>query len=449
MLTRLRVQGFKNLLDIDVQFGPFTCIAGRNAVGKSNLFDAIQFLHALSQSSILDATRLIRKADGRSPDLRSLFTSFGSYRSPVMRFTADLLIRRDAQDDFGVTARAAVSSLRYRVAFRLGEEDGRERLELIEETLSPMSREEALGNLTFAAGQEFRDSAVRGRRTRDFISTIPSSSGPAEIRVHREAHTGRSLPAARAHRTVVNGMASIDFPTILAVNHEMQSWQTLLLEPSALRSPSPYSDSGKIDTRGGGLPAAIERLRRTESSAGQTFSTLANALSELIDDVRELRVRDDESTQTYALEIRGRDGIFHPAVSLSDGTLRYLVLATLAMTPEDQGVICLEEPENGIHPERIPAMVQLLKDIAVDPSYAVSPENPLRQVIVNTHSPVVVGNLLPAEVLFLDEIHLVRGGAEGRVATVLVPSGTWRSRLEGEASQDDAWLEALEPKTCA
>jgi hypothetical protein len=73
----------------------------------------------------------------------------------------------------------------------------------------------------------------------------------------------------------------------------------------------------------------------------------------------------------------------------------------------------------------------------------------LRQVIVNTHSPVLVGNLLPAEVLFLDEIHLVRGGAEGRVATVLVPSGTWRSRLEGEASQDDPWLEALEPKTCA
>ena len=43
MLTRLKVNGFKNLVDVDVYFGPFTCVAGANAVGKSNLFDAIHF----------------------------------------------------------------------------------------------------------------------------------------------------------------------------------------------------------------------------------------------------------------------------------------------------------------------------------------------------------------------------------------------------------------------
>lgn len=38
MLTRLKVNGFKNLVDVDVRFGPFTCVAGANGVGKSNLF---------------------------------------------------------------------------------------------------------------------------------------------------------------------------------------------------------------------------------------------------------------------------------------------------------------------------------------------------------------------------------------------------------------------------
>lgn len=48
MLTRLKVSGFKNLVEVDVRMGPFTCIAGVNGVGKSNIFDAIQFLSLLT-----------------------------------------------------------------------------------------------------------------------------------------------------------------------------------------------------------------------------------------------------------------------------------------------------------------------------------------------------------------------------------------------------------------
>ena len=50
MLTRLKVSGFKNLVGVDVRFGPFTCIAGANGIGKSNLFDAIAFLGALASA---------------------------------------------------------------------------------------------------------------------------------------------------------------------------------------------------------------------------------------------------------------------------------------------------------------------------------------------------------------------------------------------------------------
>ncbi|MEN9520623.1 MAG: recombination protein [Cyanobacteriota bacterium] len=53
MLTRLKVTGFKNLVDVDVRFGAFTCIAGANGVGKSNLFDAIRFLSALADMPLL------------------------------------------------------------------------------------------------------------------------------------------------------------------------------------------------------------------------------------------------------------------------------------------------------------------------------------------------------------------------------------------------------------
>ena len=434
MLTRLRVQGFKNLLDVDLRFGPFTCIAGRNAVGKSNLFDAVRFLHLLTRYPILEAVKLLREAKGRAPEPRSLFTAFGGFRAPEMRFTADLLIARDVEDDFGVTAQASISTLRYSIVFRLAEEEGAERLELAGESLRPVTQEDARRDLGFTARKAFKDSTIQGRRPQDFISTTPGPGGP-EIRVHQEGHGGRNALAPKSTRTVINGLASSDFPTILAVHREMQSWQTLLLEPSAMRAPSFYSDPRFIDPRGGNLPAAIERLRRGEKIEGQVYATLANKLAELIEDVRKVRVRDDERTESYTLEVRERDGVFHPASSLSDGTLRFLVLSALAIDPETRGVICLEEPENGIHPERIPAMIRLLKDIAVDPSYAVDAENPLRQVIVNTHSPVVVGSVHPNDLVYLDEHQIAQDGTMGKVASLRVPPGTWRAPMQEGALQ--------------
>ncbi len=73
MLTRLKVNGFKNLMDVDVRFGPFTCVAGVNGVGKSNLFDAIRFLSMLANETLIEAALSVRAEGGSASDLRSLF----------------------------------------------------------------------------------------------------------------------------------------------------------------------------------------------------------------------------------------------------------------------------------------------------------------------------------------------------------------------------------------
>ena len=55
-----------------------------------------------------------------------------------------------------------------------------------------------------------------------------------------------------------------------------------------------------------------------------------------------------------------------------------------------RGLLCFEEPENGIHPQRIKTMIQLLEDMTID----VLDDHPiLRQVIVNTHSPNFITHL--------------------------------------------------------
>ena len=77
MLTRLKVSGFKNLVDVDVRFGPFTCVVGPNGVGKSNLFDVIRFLSALANQTLMSAAASVRDQDSRTADVRSLFHRAG------------------------------------------------------------------------------------------------------------------------------------------------------------------------------------------------------------------------------------------------------------------------------------------------------------------------------------------------------------------------------------
>ncbi len=118
----------------------------------------------------------------------------------------------------------------------------------------------------------------------------------------------------------------------------------------------------------------------------------------------------------------------HPysASSLSDGTLRFLALAVLSSDPDASGLVCLEEPENGIHPQRIPEMLRLVRELSDADLSAQEMAGllNLRQVIINTHSPLVVAELLDDELLFAET---VRFKAQS-FANFKPINGTWRTK---------------------
>ncbi len=166
----------------------------------------------------------------------------------------------------------------------------------------------------------------------------------------------------------------------------------------------------------------------------QVYSQVANRLAELIEDVYEVGIDRDEKRELLTLIVTGRDGTSHPARSLSDGTLRFLALAVLDLDPQAQGLLCLEEPENCIHPERIPAMLRLLQDIATDVNETVGQNNPLRQVIINTHSPAVVSQVPDDSLLVAELKETVRSGQRfKRVCFSSLPE-TWREKVSPEVN---------------
>jgi predicted ATPase len=157
-----------------------------------------------------------------------------------------------------------------------------------------------------------------------------------------------------------------------------------------------------MKANGAHLPATLARVARASGESRQSSAVLhrvAARVSELVGDIRQVAVEHDERRETLTLVVTHADGSVHEARALSDGTLRFLALATLEEDPLATGVICLEEPENGIHPLRIEPMVTLLNDIAVDADMSVGPDNPLRQVIVNTHSPAVIAQVKDADLV--------------------------------------------------
>lgn len=109
VLIRLRVDGFKNLRGLSVDFGPFTCIVGPNAAGKSNVVDPIQFLAALADRPIMEAAQSVR-ALSRPADL--LWTD-GSRTAKRMAFELETIVPSEVTDDFGRRESAMSTFLRY------------------------------------------------------------------------------------------------------------------------------------------------------------------------------------------------------------------------------------------------------------------------------------------------------------------------------------------------
>lgn len=428
MLTRLKIDGFKNLLDVDIAFGPFTCIAGTNGVGKSNLFDAIMFLRDLTDFSLTEAAARVRDPIGRSGDLKAIFHQNISGEIQEMSFESDFVVPTEVLDDFGRKAVPTTTFLRYSLTLKYVPKSASvsERIEIIKEKLTYIQKGQARRLLGFPHSKSFRDSIIIGRRSIDLISTVPSESGQPTINLHQDGGSGRpfKVPASSSPKTILGGINTDSHPTVLAARREMQSWTILQLEPSALRQPDNFAAESKVSSNGAHLPATLLRL--------DAAAHVANQLSNLISDIKTISVDQDEGRRLNTLTVTTRDGVSHPARALSDGTLRFLALAVISADPAAGRLICLEEPENGIHPSRIPAILSLLESIAVDPMASVEAKsNPLRQMIINTHSPSVV-SALKNDTLILTRPARQKGIT---IAQFCCLDGTWRANRDAALVQ--------------
>lgn len=126
---------------------------------------------------------------------------------------------------------------------------------------------------------------------------------------------------------------------------------------------------------GRNLALALNRLRRDPKAKNR----LLEALRELYEGIVDFEVSIEGGTVQVFLQ---EGDITVPATRLSDGTLRYLSLLAILCHPSPPPVLCLEEPELGLHPDLMPGMGALLQEASER-----------CQLIVTTHSDVLVDSL--------------------------------------------------------
>ena len=119
----------------------------------------------------------------------------------------------------------------------------------------------------------------------------------------------------------------------------------------------------------------LSRLRKTPKAK----AAILEGLKDLYDGVTDF----DVTVEGGTVQVFFTEGDFTvPATRLSDGTLRYLCLLAILCDPSPPPLICIEEPELGLHPDILPKLADLLVSASER-----------TQIIATTHSEVLVDAL--------------------------------------------------------
>ncbi len=383
MITKIEINGFKTFEDFQMIFSPFVVIAGSNGSGKSNLFDAIKLLSSLAEKDLKTA---FAEQRGSFLELFTLYSN--SDRAKKMQFAVELFLDKSVRDDFNKEEHLGHRRLRYElhISIRKDNKYGLERLYVDHEILRPIKKG---GDHWFKSivNNEDWQSDKASLNYKPYINTEVKNNIKVISLRQDGIRGGKPTPVKDLERTVLSGINDASFPHAFAVREEMLNWRQFQLSPIELSKPSSMLGSDFIDNQGRFLAAMLKRIDVSDHKA---LKAISRSIQNILPDIKNISIDSDEARQQYVLMVESGDGRVFSSNVLSEGTLRIIALTALKFDERHQGLICFEEPENGIHPYRMKKILDLLKDLSTDFQLEGESEVPLRQIIINTHSPLLI-----------------------------------------------------------
>lgn len=439
MITRLEATRYRCFERLGVDVGEFRVLVGANGSGKTTLLDLPGLLGDLLDAKyVIDAfvprRRKSSEGNARASSLRELvFAGRGddfsfAIEAKLPETVQSRLVegmfqrlsntqRQKTQSALEIDKKRWPSHIRYELGLRVSED---RELHVVQEYLFVFP--EAFKPNRTEPGYQGVRVGERGRRgwrmilqrefgqTAEFTPEVPPSGARTRSTKVGIGNTLLAMPRMLFE-------SEHEYPASRWL-HSLLTTETVFLNPDweELRFACPPGQPKTITSDGRNAPWLALELKRegAPKGAGDDYrseryadwiSHVQTALPQVVD--VEVREREDDHHAYFVVSYKGDFKV--PSPGLSDGTLRILTLTLLPYLSKQPAILVTEEPENGIHPRAIEAVLQSLSSMYDS------------QVWVSSHSPVVLARAK------LDQLLCARLANDGGVEMV---AGTDHPRLQ-------------------
>ena len=345
MITSLRLVNFKNFADETLRVGPFTVIVGANASGKSNIRDAFRFLHGIGRGYTL------------AEIMGGKYGAGGYIEWTEIRGAMDEIVRL-GHEEFCVTVEATVENkgLDYRIKaatddFRSG-------------AFRVTHEELKYGSKAVYGGRGLSDTIWV--KSDEYLATGEDVGQPFKS----------EQPVLLQETAMFGEKRLILEEPVMKMQSILAGINFLDIVPDRIREPT-FPGRHVLGDSGENLPTVLEEIC-TDPERKQTLMSWLQELTPM--DVKGFEFPRDPSGRVH-LQIVEQNGRSISAYSTSDGTLRFLGLLAALLNEDRAGLYFFEEIDNGIHPNRLWLLLELIEKQTA--------KNGI-QVITTTHSPALL-----------------------------------------------------------
>ena len=356
MFDELGLENFKSFGAASFPLPPFTLLVGANASGKSNIREAFRFLHGIGRGYTLaevvgekwieGGSRVWTGVRGGAAQLARHGTDVVSVRA---RFAADgptgetrFDYRIDVKVDRGAAPRVVREHLMH---------DG--------ETVFEARPESPLGRPSRpTVNVRFNGDDRVGAPAEQFLENLP-------VLTQMAVEVDGTFPRSADH-AAASGLASVALGPL-------RSMVFLDLSPHAAREASPVGIT-TLGDRGENLSSVLQGIC-SDGARREQLTSWVRALTPM--DAESLDFAEDLNGRVLAQLVEG-DGSRTPLTSASDGTVRFLAMVAALLNPDRPRFVFVEEIENGIHPNRVHLLLELIGRSVRDGR---------TQVVATSHSP--------------------------------------------------------------